>query len=444
MQSTSSENSPPSPRSDEIGQLGGPGSGPSLASSSVVGQISVVSRNQVGLWLEELNLPQLIPIFKENGIDEMELVKTLKEEELVAMGITQLGAKRKILMYAAKYGSNTQATPKRQKRVNNGTQEKPDGRGMRCAHCCMYKLTGPNLESHSCRTDLYDEETGARHTWEVCPTQNIKKHPEALKKQQEDKTKERKRNKEEKKKKKEQERETLAAKCRKKGNQNWNEFYARAESAANRHQPGYLADAKNKMLFTMMVAKRFSALKFEEKMRKDNAAARDNVDAAASPNSSGSSSSASSPLFSISTSELLQQILSGMTLEHPSDPAPTAAAVPPPTAAAVLPPTAASTSTIEDLDLDNVAWATLEESNDSDDYDFVMANLRERDEIQLVTTYWPLLGPGGRKSVRHAVRLQEPLTINFFEAILRNQEEVQKQNEQEQEKEKGKEKQKEN
>jgi hypothetical protein len=42
------------------------------------------------------------------------------------------------------------------------------------------------------------------------------------------------------------------------------------------------------------------------------------------------------------------------------------------------------------------------------------------------------------------VRLQEPLTINFFEAILRNQEEVQKQNEQEQEKEKGKEKQKEN
>jgi hypothetical protein len=204
------------------------------------------------------------------------------------------------------------------------------------------------------------------------PPKTSKKHPEALKKQQEDKTQERKRNKEEKKKKKEQERVTLAAKCRKKGNQNWNEFYARAESAVNRHQPGYLGDAKNKMLFTMMAAKRFSALKFEDKMKKDNAAARDNVDSAASPNSSGSSSSASSPLFSIATSELFEQILSSMTLEHPSADLPptaaaiappTAAAVPPPTAAAVPPPTAASTTTIEDLDLDNIPWAILEESS---------------------------------------------------------------------------------
>jgi hypothetical protein len=100
--------------------------------------------------------------------------KNPKGGRTCCMGITQLGAKRKILMYAAKYGSNAQA-PKRQKRLNHGTQEKPEGRGMRCSQCCMYKITGPDLDTHSCRNDLYDEVTGARHTWEECPTQNIKK-----------------------------------------------------------------------------------------------------------------------------------------------------------------------------------------------------------------------------------------------------------------------------
>jgi hypothetical protein len=108
QRSTNSSENSPLPLSNEEGEV--VGSSSPLA-SSVVGQVSSVvsnNRNPVRVWLEELNLPQLIPIFQENGIDEMELVKTLKEEEVVAMGITQLGAKRKILMYAAKYGSNAQ------------------------------------------------------------------------------------------------------------------------------------------------------------------------------------------------------------------------------------------------------------------------------------------------------------------------------------------------
>lgn len=63
----------------------------------------------------------------------------------------------------------------------------------------MYKVTGKDLGTHSCREDLYNAATTARHSYENCPTHNLKQHPEAkeridnAKKEEKKKAKEQKR-----------------------------------------------------------------------------------------------------------------------------------------------------------------------------------------------------------------------------------------------------------
>jgi hypothetical protein len=131
------------------------------------------------------------------------------------MGITAIGIRKKIKIYAEKYvgveketGDSEDEPPRRrrrkEKRVNHGTAEKPPrGRPIRCSSCCMWKTTGPDLEVHTCRKDLYDEETDTRHSYEQCPTQQAEKHPEELQRQMAEKQK----LKEEEKKKKQEERQ---------------------------------------------------------------------------------------------------------------------------------------------------------------------------------------------------------------------------------------------
>jgi ribosomal protein L12E/L44/L45/RPP1/RPP2 len=70
----------------------------------------------------------------------------------------------------------------------------------------MWKTTGPDLETHTCRKDLFDEKNNTRHSYEQCPTQHAEKHPEELQRQAAEKQKQ----KEEKKKKKQEERQKEA------------------------------------------------------------------------------------------------------------------------------------------------------------------------------------------------------------------------------------------
>jgi HD superfamily phosphohydrolase len=59
----------------------------------------------VGSWLRGIGLPQLVETFEQAQYDDLEIVKELKSEDLLELGITEAGVRKKLLVHASRLGS---------------------------------------------------------------------------------------------------------------------------------------------------------------------------------------------------------------------------------------------------------------------------------------------------------------------------------------------------
>lgn len=145
----------------------------------LVGQIPMQSAldsmqplDNVSLWLQECGLSEYSQIFKESGYDDINLIKILNESDLDAMGIEKPGTRKKILMYAdqLKQITDTQLIDQRVRppRPKGNSRANP----YRCTKCCEFKIRSLDGKAHQCKPELIG------HSWDQCPTQNIRQHPE--------------------------------------------------------------------------------------------------------------------------------------------------------------------------------------------------------------------------------------------------------------------------
>lgn len=171
-------------------------------------------KSAVTLWLEGLGLAHLAPVFASEGFDDVGVVQQLSDEELLKLGVAKMGERKKILLSGgppsksgncllvlSTYFFRSSIVPSgrlKVKMVNYGMRERPSHSASRCGRCCMYKVTGKNLAAHTCRTELFNTESDERHSWENCPTNNRRGHPEQVEKERLAKKAEKQRKKEEK------------------------------------------------------------------------------------------------------------------------------------------------------------------------------------------------------------------------------------------------------
>ena len=159
----------------------------------LVGQIPIHGMDQiqplddVSLWLQECGLGEFVPIFKTAGYDDINLIKILNEEDLDAMGIDRPGTRKKILMYAdqLKQITENQMQPVLEpQRITPQTPPKQKGNSRanpyRCTKCCEFKIRALDGKAHQCKPELVG------HSWEMCPTQNIRQHPEERQRRKQD------------------------------------------------------------------------------------------------------------------------------------------------------------------------------------------------------------------------------------------------------------------
>ena len=136
--------------------------------------------NEVEGWLQGLSLGHLYPLFEKEGIDTLSVLKALSDEELIKLGITKLGERKKIAL--ADVGDPKSTLSKRKtKKINQGVVSRPYENATRCAYCCLWKVSGADLQPHSCRLNLYNKDTEERHSFKNCPTQNVNAHPDERK-----------------------------------------------------------------------------------------------------------------------------------------------------------------------------------------------------------------------------------------------------------------------
>jgi len=139
--------------------------------------------DSVSLWLQGCGLGEYVPTFRTAGYDDINLIKILNDEDLDAMGIDKPGTRKKILMYAQQLNNNiaevphsVQTTPVADRRVHSNPVAKPKGNSRanpyRCTKCCEYKIRSLDGKAHQCKPELIG------HSWDMCPTQNIRQHPE--------------------------------------------------------------------------------------------------------------------------------------------------------------------------------------------------------------------------------------------------------------------------
>jgi len=154
----------------------------------LVGQLPMHSMEQiqpidnVSMWLQECGLGEYVPTFRTAGYDDINLIKILNDEDLDAMGIDKPGTRKKILMYAQQLNSmsdvshSVQPSPIVERRVHPTSVSKPKGNSRanpyRCTKCCEYKIRSLDGKAHQCKPELIG------HSWDMCPTQNIRQHPE--------------------------------------------------------------------------------------------------------------------------------------------------------------------------------------------------------------------------------------------------------------------------
>ena len=151
-------------------------------------------QDNVSLWLTDCGLTECIDTFKNAGYDDLTLIKTLNEGDLDAMGITKPGTRRKILFYADQLkilpAVNLSFMEQQNRNLINPnpfggalpnsmtgittTKMKGNSRAnpYRCTKCCEFKIRSLDGKAHQCKPELIG------HTWENCPTENIRQHPE--------------------------------------------------------------------------------------------------------------------------------------------------------------------------------------------------------------------------------------------------------------------------
>jgi len=144
--------------------------------------------DNVSLWLQECGLGEYVQVFKTAGYDDINLIKILNEEDLDAMGIDKPGTRKKILMYADQLKQITEPqlhhTPIVEQRVPVQHSPKPKGNSRanpyRCTKCCEFKIRSLDGKAHQCKPELVG------HSWDACPTQNIRQHPEERQRRKQD------------------------------------------------------------------------------------------------------------------------------------------------------------------------------------------------------------------------------------------------------------------
>jgi len=143
--------------------------------------------DNVSLWLQECGLGEYVQIFKTAGYDDINLIKILNEEDLDAMGIDKPGTRKKILMYADQLKQLTDPQlhqPVHHQQVRAQSSPKPKGNSRanpyRCTKCCEFKIRSLDGKAHQCKPELVG------HSWESCPTQNIRQHPEERQRRKQD------------------------------------------------------------------------------------------------------------------------------------------------------------------------------------------------------------------------------------------------------------------
>jgi len=133
--------------------------------------------DNVSLWLNECGLSDYIHTFKTAGYDDINLIKILNDEDLDAMGIDKPGTRKKILFYASQLSEppSTVSSPLIE-RPSAASSPRPKGNSRanpyRCTKCCEYKIRSLDGKAHQCNPDLIG------HSWDRCPTQNLRQHPE--------------------------------------------------------------------------------------------------------------------------------------------------------------------------------------------------------------------------------------------------------------------------
>merc|ERR1711862_596154 len=139
--------------------------------------------DNVSLWLQECGLSEYIPVFKTAGYDDINLIKILNEEDLDAMGIDKPGTRKKILMYAEQLKQITDAgVLEHPQRAAPAPRPKGNSRAnpYRCTKCCEFKIRSLDGKAHQCKPELVG------HSWDACPTQNIRQHPEERQRRKQD------------------------------------------------------------------------------------------------------------------------------------------------------------------------------------------------------------------------------------------------------------------
>lgn len=133
--------------------------------------------DHVSLWLQQCGLGEYVSVFKAAGYDDINLIKLLNDSDLDAMGIDKPGTRKKILVYADQLKlipeshslHSLDAVP-----IPQNSRPKGNNRAnpYRCTKCCEFKIRSLDGKAHQCNPDLIG------HTWENCPTKNIRQHPE--------------------------------------------------------------------------------------------------------------------------------------------------------------------------------------------------------------------------------------------------------------------------
>jgi len=135
--------------------------------------------DHVSLWLHQCGLGEYASVFKAAGYDDINLIKLLNDSDLDAMGIDKPGTRKKILVYADQlklipeshslHSLETIPIPQMQSpRPKGNNRANP----YRCTKCCEFKIRSLDGKAHQCNPDLIG------HSWENCPTKNIRQHPE--------------------------------------------------------------------------------------------------------------------------------------------------------------------------------------------------------------------------------------------------------------------------
>jgi hypothetical protein len=129
---------------------------------------SLVQLDSVSLWLQGYGLSEYEEAFRFAGFDDINSIKCISESDLDKMDITKPGTRKKILFYAEQLRLLDPMPEPITKKPKGNSRANP----YRCTKCCEFKIRSLDGKAHQCKPELVG------HSWEECPTQNLRQHPE--------------------------------------------------------------------------------------------------------------------------------------------------------------------------------------------------------------------------------------------------------------------------